>query len=1047
MFAQYIILQICVIKYYVYLVFDIVSCHILFIIDSILDSDISSHSGISSVSNDSCSYSGISNNLNINNIKIEDTSNDNYINDYNNDTNDNNNNINANVNNSNDNNNNTNDISNINTSIRMHPPTLPMDFTKSIFMKRTLKVIHMGLNTDNNQLIEDNWLKQWCQNKLRKSMEQVGDVVFARLIIKIQAQYINLLIVYTDENINHYMHLWSYLITDTESRWIQQKWWTYYYNKVWCVKNNVKKYVTEDLNKLPQNKQHLFIKNVNHLQMLKIIRTWVYNQHIDQQLLQYTNKGIELADIQISPTLMVFLYELSNALSQNQLVSQIRQTETNANNDTVHEYTSRQYTLPDSTLDWMHAAYINKNGLINLIVLYGWNDVTNTINDKLKNGITKQMDVKIAVKQWSKNSNMQLAIVETMAYMTMKYLMFEKLLHVGLKGAFWWTTDSFHSPLKHLWYTMKGIWYGHYFHQSCNKDTFIPKKSHSHKFNNLNFDNENIHNKNNDWTITATADDRLFWKISQCEICWMTAMSAQDIPGDKIIQSTMSFNDNSNLWTIPKSCGWGMMSNTTLKGLNTQANHVWKCGNVVTNKTDWKNMMATWNYTQISMENKQTSEQLQQILKQIEQKITDTLSYISCNWNMYAKTSKIGFKTNQTKKFCNTKFWKDKDVHPNDWPNNSIGNGITPLYYNDDFCGFRWRYRSKYQMNCVQSIEYTTCAHFLKKYGYIVTDSGLSVVGIQWYYDNQLPSDEERTLNGVLKTKTEIDNTDVDMNHKTPAIFNETHTTTRKTTIGNHMNDIVCLSSDSDPDDTQTISNMQNQTIDLINDIDSVTTTRVKTECSEHKQQTHMYNYWNNGNDILKHNHTSKLKHHTQTPNKNHPNIVERFNRNTRQSFVSAPAQNLYIENNNFQKPLQKTHKNTCNRNVTKHVSRQKISPKQTKTNNNVKSKTKNQNNKQSYHCNDNNNKQTSSSRVIKKKRKTNPGSNCNTNSKRRRRTNRRRQTTPTVQKTIQHNDDNSNNYEDSQDDDINCQNNEFNLNSNNNLSDDQGFDGFSDFE
>ena len=110
--------------------------------DYAADSDISSgsHSGISSISQDSCSVSSIS--IDSGNIKLESSNNAQLI-----------------QNKQNPNVNNSQNAIVSNVAFVQCELTKPMPESPRIFMKATLKAMIMGLNTAGNQLIEDDWLE------------------------------------------------------------------------------------------------------------------------------------------------------------------------------------------------------------------------------------------------------------------------------------------------------------------------------------------------------------------------------------------------------------------------------------------------------------------------------------------------------------------------------------------------------------------------------------------------------------------------------------------------------------------------------------------------------------------------------------------------------------------------------------------------------------------------------------------------------------------------------------------------------------------------
>ena len=879
--------------------------------DYVADSDISSgsHSSIPSISPDSCSVSSIS--IDSGNIKIESSNNSNVMEMTQN----------SNVINS------TNAIIS-NVACTQSDLSKGMPDSPRIFMKATLKAMTMGLNTAGNQLIEDDWLKLWCQNKLRTSMDKLGNLVLQKLIVKIQGQYINLLVVYTDENINHFEHVFSCLFNDPQQRWNDNSWWWNYYTRIWIKFNNITKINRNKLEDLPKNKSHIFVKNINKVQVWQVIYVWIKNQNLDEILLKLTNNAIQLKCVKISPTLIVFLYELTCTLHEKNLVSQNAHTtkKTRTKKSTIY-YTSRQLDLHDDVHDWMQDAYENKDGLIYLLIFDAWNEETNQINPKLKNGITDNMDPKISLSQWSTDPEIQLYLLHSLSYMVMKYLIFYRLLNVGLEGAFWWTTETFHSPLKDIYYTMKKIWYAHYYHIAATKKYIEPQKANKNYKRTTFNKSSNSNNNNQEYQIQATGEQRNEWKTSQCEVTWFKGFSYQEISADSIIQPTMSFKDDSNLWTLPLSCGWGLFSHATLKGLQAAGNHIWKGGKTVDDKTAWKSAQATWNSKRILTIKELTIAEIEQEICEIKQKIANTMSNVNCKWSTYDPMSNLAFRTNKSKEYCQHKFAKHKDIHGSDWSKVSTSKAAVPVYHDGKFYGFDLKQRSKCQMKNIQSIEYATCAQFLKDEGYIVMDSGAEMIGNQWYGDTDLKENGERTIDGIVKTKAEIDNNSVDINKDFEPIFHEKKLKQKST----------------NKQANKSASNCPNQLISpttlafLENENDCRVTTNEST-LNQWDEEDFDYDSTNNNNN-------SNCNSNTNNSNSNGNNNTNYTNTKSnpkRQSWIKVPNQNAYLQNQQQIFPLLKNKQNTCNIMSQVRSARKQIPRANSRNNNNQKNNNKN---------------------------------------------------------------------------------------------------------
>ena len=888
-----------------------VNSHFTKYTDYVADSDISSGSpsSISNISADSCSVSGIS--VDSGNIKVESPNNSNAMQL----------NQNSNVNNS------TNAMVS-NVAGDQSNFTKPMPDSPRKFMKATLKAMTMALNTAGNQLISDEWLKLWCQNKLRTSMDKLGDLVLQKLIVKIQGQYINLLVVYTDENINHFVHLFSSLFNDKQERWNNNGWWWNYYSRIWIKYNKIKVIIKTKMEDIPTNKSDIFVKNINNVQVCKVIYVWIKNQNLDEILLRLTNNAIQLKAVKISPTLIVFLYELTCTLHSKNLVSQNAHTTKNVKTKkSTTYYTSRQFDLHADVHDWMQDAYANKDGLIYLLIFDAWNHETNQINPKLKNGITDDMDPKISLSQWSTDPEIQLYLLHSLSYMVMKYLIFYRLLNVGLEGAFWWTTETFHSPLKDIYYTMKKIWYAHYYHISATKKYIKPHKANKNDKRTTFNKSNNSNNNNQQYEIQATAEQRNEWKTSQCEVTWFKGFSYQEISADSIIQPTMSFKDDSNLWTLPLSCGWGLFSHATLKGLQAAGNHVWKGGKTVDDKTAWKSTQATWNSKHILTIEELSIAEIEQEICQIKQKIANTMSNVNCKWSTYDPMSNLGFRTNKSKDYCQHKFAKHKDIHGSDWSKVSISKAAVPVNHDGKFYGFDLKQRSKCQMKNIQSIEYATCAQFLKDEGYIVMDSGAPMIGNQWYVDTDLKENGERTIDGIVKTKAEIDNNSVDINKDFEPIFHEKKFNQKTTNKQANKSISKCTS--------QSISSITAAFLDNENDC-GVTTN--EPTLNQWDEEDFDYDSTNNNNNS---NCNSNTNISNSNDNDNTNSTYTKPNAKPK-SWIKVPNQNTYLQNQQQTFPLVKNKQNTCNITSQVRAPRKQIPRTSSRTNNKQKNNNKN---------------------------------------------------------------------------------------------------------
>ena len=706
--------------------------------------------------------------------------------------------------------------------------------------------------------------------------------------------------------------------------------------QIWIHFNNLFGYEEQDLRLLAANKKYDFIKSINHPEVEQILYIWIKNQKFDELMLQLVNEGIELKDVEISPSLIVFLHEVTNAKAGNQLVSQEVLEVTDEKGNTYDKWVSRKYSLPQEVHQWMHESYCNKNGLMYILMYDTHNETTQEINPKLINGITPEMDVKVPLSTISEDVNVQWAILHTMSYMIMKYLMFHDLLGIALKGAFAWTNETFHWPVKILYYTLQKIWYAHYFHPAAKDDA---SNSLSDEDDILTSNKNTNKNKNKEMN-KASATEKLEYSISQHKVNWFRGMTLQTVTADVVFQPTLNMHEESNVWTLPLSCGWAMQSKSSMKGLNTKLSHVWKCGKQVDNTVTWENSMATWNAKRVCALPAKSTEDWENEVIEVQQIIANILSSVSCLWYTFDKVNTHAFKTGKSKEWCLKQFWKYERVKTCQWKNNCSIRGLCQLIFNNKDCGMHWRIRNEHQLNTILSIQYTTCAQFLKDRGFVVHDSGLQVVGDDWNVDELISSDD-RDVDGKKQDKKEID--DENANIPLTNIYHE------------NTNDPLPESSITKVSHTKqkhknNISNITNNPINVISDDDF--------------GYNNNDNVWNNNDndsdlEILtpgQYNRNVKVENNNEmqfvtskqsnsNSNKHPSNIVKKFNQSclSRPNFVQKPNTNVYIQSNatNHNVLPNKTLATTChNTNTLKRPTR-------------IKAKTKT---KQNRHNSNNNN-------------------------------------------------------------------------------------------
>ena len=622
--------------------------------------------------------------------------------------------------------------------------TQPMDDDRRIWMKSTILIILMALKQPNNEILTEEWLQLWCHNELRKSFD--ADLVqkyFNKLLLKYRAVFLNLSIAANDELMNHQLHMWFNMTSpyDDNVPCADRKWWAEYYVKVWkkCNPNeaidkcNPKK-------DLLNNKSGIFVNNINHAPVWTILNDWMMNQKIDQKLTQLANDEKEIGNICISPVMLVFFYELTLALYSRNLTSQQKKTEKINSKQTKEEWVSRSWDLSDMSKKWIQRSYCNKNGLIYTLIFNVWDSETNKINPKFKKGITPNMDPQIPLRKFHSDANVQKSILYNLSYMIMKFLIFNQLWPTSLAGAFAWTCQTIHSPTQIIFETFAKLWFAHYWHPA-------------------NFDEKMVNDEDieDQEYVDATPLERINWKYWQLRTIAIMEFSHPDYQADKLCLSSMCMHDDSNLHTLPLTTGYCCHSISTVKGFASKVKHTLTGGDPFDSIQEWETTMQTKNCITIETQPKRTAVQKESQLKRINQITMNIMSGVPCRWSETDKTKPNCFLTKIATSNLKHQYWKYFNVIPKQWNDKHGTKGVWPLYWNDKFLGYKWRARHLHQWRKIHSIEFVTCAQFLKELHQKVTDMGMKVYGNLWNINDFPKRKNTVDKNGLALGKAEIE--------------------------------------------------------------------------------------------------------------------------------------------------------------------------------------------------------------------------------------------------------------------------------------------------
>ena len=825
--------------------------------------------------------------------------------------------------------------------------TPPMDKKRRVYMKSVILIILMAFMQVNNAILTDQWLEVWSANKLQqKFADEKVQEYFQDLLIKLRAVWINLIIVFNDEFINHHLHLWSsILIPLGDAPWQYEIWWEKYYTQVWhkCNTNTRIEWI-DDEHQLVENKSGYFEENINHEPVWEIIHQWIKDSQIIEQIVQVKTKQIKLENVQISPTMLVFFYELTNTLYQRNLASQIKKKTKINDEETEEEWVNRPWHVSPETKKWICQAYSNKKSLIYVLMYEAWDSQNNKINKSLKNGIKSYMDPTIRLEKFVKKKIQQKCVLYNLSYMIMKYLIFKKLLRESIHGAFAWSYQTIHSPIQKIFNTLEMLWFAHCWHPANNDE-------------NVN-DTADEHVRMYQW---ATPLQRIFWKYCQNKSVTILGFSHPDKSADKILLPTFCMHDDSNLYTVPLSTGWCTHSHSTLTKFSSKVKHTFTGGLPWDNIEQWESKMQTTNSLHIPTEKALTAKVIKEEKIQIKQIIMNVMSSIDWQWTQSDVSNPHCFYTKLKASDLKDQYWKYFNVIPKQWEDSKGTKGVSPIHYENKFYGYKWRFRHVHSWRAIQSLEYTTCAHFLKQHGETVVDTGMQVTGTAWIIDDFPPKKNEMTSQLIPKNKDEFDNEPevsftqicpensihLQQNQQTGQQSNQCHDAHSNDNIPSkqvkHHNgqDFLVISSDSDSD----IEPVQTRKkIKQSPEFGFVDLTNIKSEKYEKSNNLNMFDFddendnvktekHNNGNNnsnsnkwasnswcmddsIDDNDNNANANNNFQSRNNESSTIINKFNKRvTLSSHIHPPGHNVYSANGlrvTTATPLRKNLKNSC---------------------------------------------------------------------------------------------------------------------------------------
>ena len=676
--------------------------------------------------------------------------------------------------------------------------TAPMADGVRQYMQRLIKFVVWCLGLSAAQEIPETLLRLFTKRKYQKDLsDSTIEKMFTDFEVLLRCQVINHGLTWGDEYGSHVMHQASILEYHKDQlQWKNPNWYKIVGFEKFKKLDNKHKRKAVDLNQIHNDRHHWVIKTYSHPKIRAMWRIWLMQEikRISTKIEQYMDEPAKFGKIKVSNWGFGLQFELACTISKCNLLSF----------EKLHKPPEehRNLYIGKDIIQWLHKSYENMNELPYLM-LYDSISEEGTLNDKLLNGIPKNLDYKISIGRFAKTSADQKGLLEHYLAGMMKILLWFPLLDVILKGSWFWTLPSIHVPLQKLSIVIKNVAWAHYF-QVAKKNLVDPlsmKQRTSHEYK------------------CANQKQMLKWKIEQVSQFWIWSICDPTKDPETIHNECFSRFCNDGFWCLPQSTGLVTACPSTVlfpcRNLGTTTFR----GHTADTCKEYAAEQQTNNFIQCNQahvdleyyfDNNTFLTEVREIIKMVN-------DCTNSNFNQINQ-----FKTYLADEVLTQKFSKSKKLKSTaQWSGDSQRRRSPYLFLGEIFYGNKWRFLDSKQWEaCNRNINFKTASLVMRHASMKIVDEGMKTFGDDWDVtdtsssNTELPSQKQHFIQCARQGKKKLRKKKNNNNHNTNDNSNSNNkaNSTRKgrprKTKQSKKAPTLDLSSSSDSSDTNVMTEM-----------------------------------------------------------------------------------------------------------------------------------------------------------------------------------------------------------------------------------------------